>query len=100
MDQFLWPIYVNEFKLPFIEGCSETCNFHIELHLLLKLDVIEVFSLAFRLAEFQGDIIAGFTVGLTVIPQSIAYASIAGVPAEVRLLNYSVIIIFILSTAC
>lgn len=30
------------------------------------------------------DLIAGITVGLTVIPQSIAYAAVAGLPLEVR----------------
>lgn len=29
------------------------------------------------------DLIAGITVGLTIIPQSIAYASVAGLPLEV-----------------
>lgn len=28
-----------------------------------------------------GDLVAGFTVGLTVIPQALAYAGIAGLPA-------------------
>ena len=37
----------------------------------------------FRLPELQGDLIAGFTVGLTVLPQSIAYAKIANVPPQV-----------------
>ncbi|ESO02688.1 hypothetical protein HELRODRAFT_106819 [Helobdella robusta] len=36
----------------------------------------------YRLVELQGDLIAGFTVGLTVLPQSIAYASIANVPPQ------------------
>lgn len=30
-----------------------------------------------------GDLVAGVTVGLTVIPQALAYAGIAGLPAEV-----------------
>ncbi len=30
------------------------------------------------------DLIAGITVGLTIIPQSIAYAGVAGLPLEVR----------------
>ncbi len=30
-----------------------------------------------------GDLVAGVTVGLTVIPQSLAYSNIAGLPAEV-----------------
>lgn len=36
----------------------------------------------YSLPDLQGDLIAGVTVGLTVIPQSIAYAFIAGVPAQ------------------
>lgn len=32
-----------------------------------------------------GDLVAGITVGLTVIPQALAYAGIAGLPAEVSL---------------
>lgn len=30
-----------------------------------------------------GDLLAGITVGLTVIPQSLAYSNIAGLPAQV-----------------
>lgn len=30
-----------------------------------------------------GDLVAGVTVGLTVIPQSLAYSNVAGVPPEV-----------------
>lgn len=30
-----------------------------------------------------GDLVAGFTVGLTVIPQALAFAGIAGLPVEV-----------------
>jgi hypothetical protein len=33
------------------------------------------------------DLIAGITVGLTIIPQSIAYAGVAGLPFEVRILD-------------
>jgi len=32
----------------------------------------------------QGDIIAGLTVALTVIPQGLAYASVAQLPPQVR----------------
>jgi len=31
-----------------------------------------------------GDLVAGITVGLTVIPQSLAYSNVAGLPAEVH----------------
>lgn len=32
-----------------------------------------------------GDLVAGITVGLTVIPQSLAYSNIAGLPPQVRI---------------
>jgi len=34
--------------------------------------------------DFIGDLLAGITIGLTVIPQSMALASIVGIPAQVR----------------
>jgi len=34
--------------------------------------------------DFLGDLLAGITIGLTVIPQSMALASIVGIPAQVR----------------
>ena len=37
----------------------------------------------FRLYDLQSDIIAGLTVALTVIPQSLAYANIANLPPQV-----------------
>ena len=40
-------------------------------------------SINYRCGEFQGDLIAGITVGLTVIPQGLAYALVAGLPAQV-----------------
>jgi len=36
----------------------------------------------YRLDSLQSDIIAGLTVGLTVIPQGLAYATIAGLPPQ------------------
>lgn len=33
--------------------------------------------------DAMGDLVAGITVGLTVIPQSLAYSNIAGLPAQV-----------------
>jgi sodium-independent sulfate anion transporter 11 len=41
----------------------------------------------FLLSQAQSDLIAGLTVGLMVVPQALAYASIAGLPDEVRLLS-------------
>jgi len=41
----------------------------------------------YNLEDGVSDLIAGITVGLTVIPQGIAYALVANLPAQVR--NYS-----------
>ena len=37
---------------------------------------------SYNTQQLQADIIAGFTVGLTVIPQSLAYAALAGLPVQ------------------
>lgn len=37
----------------------------------------------YTLEDLQGDVLAGFSVGLTVIPQSIAYAIVAGAQPNV-----------------
>lgn len=34
-------------------------------------------------ADALGDLVAGITVGLTVIPQSLAYSNVAGLPTQV-----------------
>nr|CAD7411143.1 unnamed protein product [Timema poppensis] len=39
----------------------------------------------YNLSVAASDLVAGFTVGLTVIPQAIAYANVAGLPPQVNL---------------
>lgn len=39
----------------------------------------------YNMDDAVGDLVAGITVGLTVIPQALAYSSIAGLPAAVRI---------------
>lgn len=34
--------------------------------------------------DFVADFVAGITVGITVIPQALAYATVAGLPPEVE----------------
>ncbi|XP_076444459.1 sodium-independent sulfate anion transporter-like isoform X2 [Babylonia areolata] len=46
-----------------------------------KLPIIQWLP-SYRCREFQCDLIAGLTVGLTVIPQGLAYAVIAGLPPQ------------------
>lgn len=38
---------------------------------------------SYNTSDAIGDLVAGITVGLTVIPQSLAYANIAGLPTQV-----------------
>lgn len=38
--------------------------------------------------DFVADLVAGITVGITVIPQALAYATVAGLPPEVRRSRY------------
>jgi hypothetical protein len=46
------------------------------------------------------DLVAGITVGLTLIPQAIAYASLAGLHAQVRALQGQVALWFALWKLC
>uniref|UniRef100_A0A146KXN3 Sodium-independent sulfate anion transporter n=2 Tax=Lygus hesperus TaxID=30085 RepID=A0A146KXN3_LYGHE len=46
-----------------------------------KLPVL-TWARTYNSEDFVGDLVAGITVGLTVIPQSLAYSNIAGLPAQ------------------
>ncbi|KAG7173870.1 Sodium-independent sulfate anion transporter-like 1 [Homarus americanus] len=52
---------------------------------LLKRIPITKWLPNYKLEYLGGDVMAGFTVGLTVIPQGIAYAAVAGLPANLNL---------------
>lgn len=39
----------------------------------------------YRVRYLQMDLLAGLTVGLTTVPQALAYAEVAGLPVQVRL---------------
>lgn len=41
----------------------------------------------YSLGKLLVDAVAGITIGLTVLPQGLAYASLAGLPPQVRFLN-------------
>ena len=38
----------------------------------------------YSLKDLQGDLVAGLTVGLTIVPQALAYVGIADLPLEVK----------------
>ncbi len=56
-------------------------------HLYKKLPILEWLP-KYNLEKAVADFIAGITVGLTVIPQGIAYALVANMDPQVMLLNH------------
>ncbi|GFO31479.1 sodium-independent sulfate anion transporter [Plakobranchus ocellatus] len=58
--------------------CSSTCTVQ---NALGKLPIVSWLP-KYRCQTFQSDLIAGLTVGLTVIPQGLAYAQVAGLSPE------------------
>lgn len=52
-------------------------------NVLKKFPVLTWFP-KYSIHDGVGDLVAGITVGLTVVPQSLAYAIIAGLPPQVR----------------
>ena len=60
------------------EKCSECCH----LSNYKSRFPISSWIPAYKWSDASADLIAGITVGLTVIPQGIAYALIAGLPHE------------------
>lgn len=60
------------------DGCRSCCSVRT---LKKKLPIIQWLP-KYRCREFQCDLIAGLTVGLTVIPQGLAYAVVAGLPPQ------------------
>ncbi|XP_078612060.1 sodium-independent sulfate anion transporter-like isoform X1 [Branchiostoma floridae x Branchiostoma japonicum] len=57
---------------------QETCS----VRFLKKRLPIVAWLPKYNLEKFQGDLIAGLTVGLTVIPQGLAYAAVAELPLQ------------------
>ncbi|XP_035694740.1 sodium-independent sulfate anion transporter-like isoform X2 [Branchiostoma floridae] len=57
---------------------QETCS----VRFLKKRLPIVAWLPRYNLEKFQGDLIAGLTVGLTVIPQGLAYAAVAELPLQ------------------
>lgn len=43
--------------------------------------------------HIMSDLVAGITVGLTVIPQAIAYANVAGLPPQVKIKIFVIIFV-------
>lgn len=43
----------------------------------------------YNASDAMGDLVAGITVGLTVIPQSLAYSNVAGLPSQVSFAQFN-----------
>ena len=67
---------------------EKTCT----VELLKKRLPIVTWLPTYNWSMFIFDMIAGVTVGLTLIPQSIGYAAVAGLPLQVNIHTYTKII--------
>lgn len=65
------------------QWCRETTSNVFRKKTLYKRLPILTWLPKYNRNDFIGDLVAGITVGLTVIPQGLAYAGIAGLPMEV-----------------
>lgn len=54
----------------------------------------------YRPRTLVSDVIAGLTVGLMVVPQALAYASIAGLPLEVRDWSALALVVVCIHSSC
>lgn len=65
------------------KSCGQTCRDIFRVKTLLKRLPILTWLPRYTLEQGIGDFIAGLTVGMTVIPQGLAYAGVAGLPSQV-----------------
>lgn len=70
-------------KTTFNQHTKGTCLKNLTTFTKRKLFILQWIP-SYSGDDFLGDLLAGITIGLTVIPQSMALASIVGVPAQVR----------------
>ncbi|KAF8633738.1 hypothetical protein AX17_004394 [Amanita inopinata Kibby_2008] len=68
---------------------------------LLSLFPLFTWIMRYNLGWFTGDVIAGLTVGIVVVPQAISYAQLAGLPPEYGLYSsfVGVLVYFIFATS-
>lgn len=65
-----------------VAGRNVTSRFVLKQLLLRRIPILAWLPL-YSWSKLLQDILAGLTVGLTAIPQGIAYAIVAGLPAQV-----------------
>ncbi|XP_022162618.1 sodium-independent sulfate anion transporter-like isoform X2 [Myzus persicae] len=68
-------------KTTFTQHSKGTCLKNLTTFTKRKLFILQWIP-AYSGDDFLGDLLAGITIGLTVIPQSMALASIVGIPAQ------------------
>jgi len=77
----------SELPEPFFTGHHDVTNFSLKKSLASTFSIpnflhhfpVLRWGRQYSMEDFQGDLVAGVTVGLTVIPQGMAYATVAGV---------------------
>lgn len=62
---------------------SKTCSDRVTKQVRKRFPILSWLP-GYKVSDLAADIIAGTTVGLTVVPQSMAYAAIAGLSPEVN----------------
>ena len=75
---------MDDFRVSLREGAANYCS----LKTWRRRFPITLWLPNYKSSYILPDIIAGFTVGLTVIPQALAYASIAKLHIQVRQLQF------------
>lgn len=70
-------------KTIFTRSTKDTCLKNLTKYTKKKIFILQWLP-KYSGQDFIGDLLAGITIGLTVIPQSMALASIVGVPAQVK----------------
>lgn len=79
---FIWQSYRINCETWEISGRNVTSRFDLKQLLLRRIPILAWLP-QYSLSKLLHDVLAGLTVGLTVIPQGIAYAIVAGLPAQV-----------------
>lgn len=69
-------------KATFTQHTKDTCVNNLTIFIKRKLFILQWIP-TYSGDDFLGDLLAGITIGLTIIPQSMALASIVGIPPQV-----------------
>lgn len=81
------PLHKRQFH---IQNLRECCSKKYALDLLRRRLPFLVWLPKYNVEDLKGDLIAGMTVALTVIPQGLAYALLAGLQPQVIMLVHHI----------